>query len=315
MLTFGYSFFPWTRPEILAKAPLILDYLRAVVDKFGLSRYIQYGSAVQKADWSSENGRWAVTVSSGSDSAAKTEGRGAAAAPRVIRAKYLFMCGGYYQYDKGNTPNFEGRDVFEKNGGEVIHPQAWEGRDGGKVDVVGKRVAVIGSGATAVTLVPELVKEGAAHVTCVQRSPTYLMSVTPKDYFVAFLRFICVSAVLASRMGRYVQIKVQNLWFHFCTNFPGIARFILQCVVKLFLGFNTDMTHWTPKYDPWKQRLCAVVNGDFFLAIRRGGASMATGHIDRFTAQGIKLKGGQEVKADVIVTATGMNMQRVSRFQ
>jgi len=294
MLTFGYSFFPWNRPETLAPAGLILDYLRSVVEKFGLGKYIRYKSPVTKAAWSSDDAQWTVTIKEGNST-------------RDIRTKFFFMCGGYYEYDRGNTPHFEGREDFK---GEVVHPQAWESSSGGKVDVAGKRVAVIGSGATAITLVPELVKEGASHVTCVQRSPSYIMDVSPVDWFVKLLRVCCVSVETAARIGRWRQIWTQCLWYRFCTTFPSCARFLLLWLVKAFLGRGTDMVHWTPKYDPWKQRLCACVDGDFFNALKRGQSSMATGHIERFTPNGLRLTSGQEVEADVIVTATGMNMQR-----
>jgi cation diffusion facilitator CzcD-associated flavoprotein CzcO len=318
MLTFGYSFHPWTRPEVLAPAGLILDYLREVVEKFGLEKYIHYSSPVAKAAWSSEDNRWSVTVAAPSSSSSSFP-------PRQIRAKYVFMCGGYYEYDKGNMPRFEGQHSFK---GKIVHPQAWEEVEGpvdvkggaayagstGKVDVVGKRVAVIGSGATAVTLVPELVKQGAAHVTCVQRSPSYLYSVSPQDWFVKLLTSVGLPASTAAQLGRKRQAYLQVMSFRFCTAFPTVARFLLLGLVRLSLGNGADMTHFSPKYDPWKQRLCAIVSGDFFTAVgtEGGGASMATGHIDRFTPQGILMKGGQEVKADIIVTATGMNMQRVS---
>jgi cation diffusion facilitator CzcD-associated flavoprotein CzcO len=213
------------------------------------------------------------------------------------------MCGGYYSYDKGYNPEFPGKDSFQ---GRILHPQNWDT----SVDMKGKRVIVIGSGATAITLIPELVKMGAKHVTMVQRSPTFILDVPGQDWLVAFLRLTLPTKV-ATTVGRWGSIAIQVLMYKFCRLFPTLARWVINFNVKWHLGSQVDMKHFTPKYNPWDQRLCLCPDADFFKAVRSGSADIVTGPVDTFNESGLRVGGlaNVQIDADVIVTATGMNLQ------
>ena len=291
MYTLGFSFQPWTNPKAIADGPDIMAYLHDTAREHKIDEKIQYGIAVKGASWSTSTARWTVTAL---DEQSGQELR--------YTCNFLFMCTGYYNYDHGYTPEFEGVDDFR---GEVVHPQKWTD------DVVykDKRVVIIGSGATAVTLVPSLAKD-AAHVTMLQRSPTYITSVPAKDKIANALRRI-FPARLAYFLTRWKNVVTTMLLFNFCRRFPeAAARFLIK-TVRMELGDDSDKAvqdHFTPRYRPWDQRLCLAPDGDFFAAIRAGDASVVTDQIDRFTQRGLALQSGRELEADLIVTATGLQV-------
>ncbi len=287
--TFGYEFKPWVNEKAIADGPAILDYIRETAAENGIDRHIRLGHRVVRASWSSEQARWTVEVNL-SETGETVQ----------ISCDWLFCAGGYYRYDEGYTPHFEGVGRFR---GQVVHPQHWPE----DLDYDGKRVVVIGSGATAVTLIPAMA-ERAAHITMLQRSPTYVISVPEKDPIANLLR-----RVLKPRTA-YALTRKKNIWlqktsYALSQSRPKLARRLLRAGVKRQLpeGFAVD-THFNPRYQPWDQRLCAVPDGDLFKTISTGRASMLTDTIETFTEHGIKLASGAEVEADIIVTATGLNM-------
>jgi cation diffusion facilitator CzcD-associated flavoprotein CzcO len=289
MFTLGYSFFPWREARAIADGPSILAYVRETAERFGIDRRIRYRQRVRAASWSSKDARWTVEVEAG-------EG-----GERVVyTASFLYMCSGYYSYEDGYTPELPGRDAFA---GRVIHPQAWPE----DLDYRGKRVVVIGSGATAVTVVPALAKD-AGHVTMLQRSPTYYLILPNEDRLSDALR-----AVLPERAAhRAVRMKNAGLalfFYQLCRRAPRLARKLLLGGVARELPEGYDIsTHFNPRYDPWDQRLCLVPDGDLFKAIRAGKVSMVTGRIKAFREHGIALESGEEIPADIIVTATGLQL-------
>mgnify|MGYP001824295617 CR=1 FL=1 len=264
MHTFGYAFRPWDKPEVVASGDAILEYLGDTIDAYGIGDSIRYGQSVTGASWSSDDARWTVTVV---DDASGEEQR--------YTCTFLCMCSGYYDYDEGYTPDFEGVEDFE---GEVVHPQKWTD----EVDYEGKRIVVIGSGATAVTLNPELAKK-AEHVTMLQRSPTYIAAQPNRDAFAAFF-----DAVLPNRwayaLTRWKNILVSILLYWFCQTFPKAAKrnFLRETQRALGPGFDVS-THFKPSYKPWDQRVCLAPDGDFFATLRSGAASVVTDRIERFT--------------------------------
>ncbi|OHV50048.1 FAD-containing monooxygenase EthA [Pseudofrankia sp. BMG5.36] len=295
--TFGYEFKPWEDREAIADAPSILAYLRAAADEDGLGPHIRYHHRVVRAGWSSRTARWTVEVE-------RRAGPDGPAELVSFRASWIFAATGYYRYDEGYTPVFEGRERFA---GEIVHPQAWPE----DLDYAGRRVVVIGSGATAVTLVPALVRgEGAAaHVTMLQRTPTYILPVPRVDRTAIRLR-----KVFGERRGhaltRRKNIARQRLIWVLCRKYPAIARRVIRYLNRRALppGFDLD-THFNPPYDPWDQRVCVAPNRDLYRALAAGKASMVTDQIASFTETGILLRSGEELPADVIVTATGLNIQ------
>jgi monooxygenase len=290
MYTLGYKFKPWTNPKSIADGPSILAYVNETARENGLDRHIRFGHWVKRAAWSSETARWTVEVE-----------RGPARELARFTCNFLFMCSGYFDYESGHTPEFPGREDFR---GTVVHPQQW--RD--DVDYAGKRVVVIGSGATAVTLVPAMA-ETAAHVTMLQRSPTYMGSAPDRDFIANWLRRWLPERV-AYGITRWKNILGGLLLFQFCKRWPERAKRLLLSGVRKELGPEFDLEkHFTPTYGPWDQRLCLVPNADLFRAMRAGRAAVVTDHIDRFTATGIRLKSGAELPADLIVTATGLNLK------
>ncbi len=287
MHTLGYRFKPWTAAESIADGPAILDYVRRTAREGGIDRKIRFGHRVVRAAWSSEEARWRVTAERDGETVELTCG-------------YLWVCSGYYRYDEGFTPEFEGRERFR---GEVVHPQHWpEG-----LDYAGKRVVVIGSGATAVTLVPAMAGK-AAQVTMLQRSPTYIASLPAEDPIANALRRFLPDRVVYP-LVRWKNVAIQTLFYQLSRRRPrAVKRFIRQGVERsLPAGYDVD-THFRPKYDPWDQRMCLVPNGDLFRAIREGRAEVVTDTIKAFTEAGIELDSGKELEADVIVTATGLNL-------
>ncbi|HVV90181.1 MAG TPA: NAD(P)/FAD-dependent oxidoreductase [Solirubrobacterales bacterium] len=288
MHTLGYRFRPWTAAKSIADGESILEYVRDTAREAGIDKKVRFGHRVAKASWSREEARWTVT-------AERADG-----GETTFSCAFLMVCSGYYRYDQGYTPEFEGIEDFK---GRVIHPQHWPEEAGYE----GRRVVVIGSGATAVTLVPAMA-EDAAHVTMLQRSPTYVVSVPGEDPVAELLRrFLPHRAVYP--IVRWKNVAIQSVTFRLSRRRPGLVKKVLRKGLEKALpaGYDID-THFTPNYNPWDQRLCVVPDGDLFKALHNGSAEIVTDHIDRFTANGIKLRSGRELEADVVVTATGLNL-------
>ncbi|MEU5382277.1 flavin-containing monooxygenase [Kitasatospora cineracea] len=290
LYTFGYAFKPWRHRESLARGPQILAYLRETVREHGLEPRIRYRQRVVGASWSTERARWTVEV--------EHVGTGRRT---TLTCGWLFCAAGYYRYDRGHTPPLAGLERFA---GPVVHPQHWPAG----LDHSGRRVLVVGSGATAVTLVPALA-ERAAHVTMLQRTPGYVMPVPRRDALAALLR-----RLLGERRGhalvRRRNIVRQHAVWAFCRRHPRAARRIIRRanVRRLPPGYPVD-EHFAPPYDPWDQRLCAAPDGDLFTAISDGRASVVTDRISRFTEHGVRLASGRELAADLVVTATGLEVR------
>jgi len=297
MFTLGYAFKPWTDTKTLADGPAILDYIRETAAQYGVDRHIRYQQRVVGADWDSDTQRWTVTVEDNDNtaSASKTGEK-----TRRVHCNFLYSCSGYYRYDQGYTPQFDGQERF---GGTLLHAQHWPE----ELDYAGKRVVVIGSGATAVTLVPELAPKTAL-TTMLQRSPTYIASVPAMDPFASRLRkWLPTSWVY--HISRWIRVVLQLVTFNYARRHPEKARRFLLGRVREALGPDYDVaTHFTPRYNPWDERLCAVPDGDMFDAIRAGRAEVVTDHIDHFTETGIALQSGRHLDADIVVLATGLNM-------
>jgi cation diffusion facilitator CzcD-associated flavoprotein CzcO len=300
MFTLGYSFRPWTEPKAIADGPRILNYVRETAADNGIDKNIRFHHRVKRASWSSQDARWTVEAERG--------GQGEAP-PELVRftCNFLFMCAGYYKYEGGYRPEFAGEQNFA---GRIVHPQAWPD----DLDYAGKRVVVIGSGATAVTLVPEMAKQ-AAHVTMLQRSPTYVVARPAEDPLANKLR-TRFSPKIAYHLIRWRNVLFGMYFFQLCRRKPSRARELILGGVKMAMGPDYDIaTHFTPRYNPWEQRLCLVPDGDLFKSIRQGKASVATNTIDTFTEKGIRLQDGSELDADIIVTATGLNLQVVGGLE
>ena len=294
MFTLGYPFRPWSKPDTMPDGASILDYVRETADQFGVAEHIRYRHRVVAARWSSARKRWTLDVEVlGED--------GSAVETVEMTCWFLLMCSGYYRYERGHTPALPGVERFA---GTVVHPQDWS--DG--VDYQGKRVVVLGSGATAVTMVPAMTRE-AAHVTMLQRSPSYVLTVPATDAVAALLPK-WVPAGVRFRLVRWKNIVQIVLIYQVSRRFPRTVRAILrrQAQAALPTGFPVDV-HFNPRYDPWDQRMCMVPDGDLFRAIRNGDASVVTGHIAGFTENGVRLRDGAEVPADLVVTATGLDMR------
>ncbi|MCA9706285.1 MAG: NAD(P)/FAD-dependent oxidoreductase [Myxococcales bacterium] len=290
MHTLGFRFRPWTAPNAIADGASILEYLRQTVAEYGIGEHIRFRHRVTRASWSSAHDRWTVE--------ATNEATGQ---PVRFTCGFLLMCSGYYEYAKGYTPDFPGVERFE---GRVVHPQRWTD----DIEYAGKRVVVIGSGATAVTLVPALA-ERAAHVTMLQRSPSYILSMPSRDPVAERLRRL-LPPRKAYWLIRWKNVALAGLLYTLCRRAPGRMRKLLIDRVREQLGPDFDVDpHFTPHYNPWQQRLCLVPDGDLFQAIREGRASVVTDHIETFTPRGIRLRSGDELEADLVVTATGLDMR------
>ncbi|GKQ56123.1 NAD(P)/FAD-dependent oxidoreductase [Bradyrhizobium sp. Ce-3] len=290
MYTLGYSFRPWTEPKAIADGPSILNYVRETARVYGIDKNIRFNHRVISADWSSADSQWTVEVERGAE---KTIER--------FTCNFLFMCSGYYKYEHGYTPDFPGIADFA---GRVVHPQKWTD----DIDYAGKKVVVIGSGATAVTLVPEMAKT-AAHVTMLQRSPTYVVARPDEDKVANWLR-ARLPAKLAYGLTRWKNVLFGMYFYRLCKRDPERVKKLILGGVRHALGPDYDVaTHFTPSYNPWDQRLCLVPNGDLFQSLRNGGSSVVTDQIETFTQGGIKLKSGNVLDADVVVTATGLDLQ------
>jgi monooxygenase len=289
MYTLGYSFRPWEEAKAIADGPSILEYVRDTAKRYGVEDHIRFQHRVVRAEWSSEDARWTVTAE-----------RGDTGETVQLTAGFVFNCTGYYHYTEPYTPEFEGTERFA---GRIVHPQHWSD----DIDYTGKRVVVVGSGATAVTLVPAMAPD-AAHVTMLQRSPSYVISLPGEDVIANFLRRVLPSKV-AYAMVRWKNVLLQTMFFQLSRRRPKLVKRLLRKGVQQQLGRDYAVDpHFTPKYDPWDQRLCLVPDNDLFEAIKSGKASIATDEIETFTERGIRLKSGQELEADLVVTATGLNM-------
>ena len=287
MHTLGYSFRPWTKAKAIADGPSIREYVTETAEMYGIDKHITFDTKVHSAAWSSADARWTVTTESGG-------------VQRDYTCGFLFMCSGYYSYDAGYQPDFAGIEQFA---GRVIHPQHWPA----DLDYAGKQVVVIGSGATAVTLVPEMAKT-AAHVTMLQRSPTYVVSRPEEDALANNLRKY-LPPKLAYGLTRWKNVLFGMYFFRMCRTTPAKAKKLILDGVQEQLGPDYDIsTHFTPTYNPWDQRLCLVPNGDLFGALKNGTATVVTDHIETFTTAGITLRSGATLPADIVVSATGLNL-------
>ena len=289
MHTLGYNFKPWLADKAIADGPSILRYVKDASSENGIDEHIRYRHQVKKATWSSDEAKWTI------ETQVRDTGKTV-----VIRCNFMLMCSGYYSYEKGYTPDFKGRERFE---GEIIHPQKWPE----DLDYRDKRVLVIGSGATAVTLIPEMAKD-AEHVMMLQRSPTYMVSLPDTDVIANFLRRILPDKV-AYAITRWKNIRWQQSVYRRTRKEPEKVKEFLLKRVRRELGPDYDIeTHFTPRYNPWDQRLCLVPNSDIFHSIRSGKASIVTDLLDTFTEKGVLLKSGIELEADIIITATGLSL-------
>lgn len=289
MYTMGYDSKPWLDPKAIADGASILAYVNEAAVERDIVRHIRFGHQVKSAAWSSEQARWTVAAERTCDG------------ERVqVSANFLFMCSGYYSYEEGYTPAFAGVEDFK---GRIVHPQAWPE----DLDYAGKRVVVIGSGATAMTLIPAIA-EAAAQVTMVQRSPTYVVSLPAEDALANALKR-WLPEKLAYRITRWKNIQMQRYIYRQTRVNPEKVKQKLLSLVRKDLGPEYDVDkHFTPDYNPWDQRLCLVPDADLFKAIKSGKAAIATDQIERFTVRGLKLGSGEELEADIIVTATGLNL-------
>ncbi|MEA2481316.1 MAG: monooxygenase [Thermoleophilaceae bacterium] len=296
MFTLGYSFKPWDDAKAIADGPAILRYVEEAAREGGVDRMVRFHHRVVRAEWSSATSRWTVTAER-TDTGATVQ----------LTCGFLMSSTGYYRYDEGYTPEFQGTERF---GGRIVHPQHWPE----DLDYDGARVVVIGSGATAVTIVPAMA-ERAAHVTMVQRSPSYVVSLPARDPVADLLRRR-LPARLAYPVVRWKNVLLTTLSFQLSRRFPRFMKALIRKGVQLQLPADYAVDeHFKPRYDPWDQRLCLVPNGDLFKAIGTDRASIVTGGIETFTETGLRLESGAEIEADLIITATGLNMLALGGMQ
>ena len=289
MSTFGYEFKPWTGSKVLADGTSIRNYVNQTADEYKMLEKVHFNRQVKAANWSSEKKLWQLDVFNSADN--KTE---------QWTADFLLGCTGYYDYDKGFKPDFPQEDQFK---GQIIHPQHWPEN----LDYSGKKVVIIGSGATAITLVPAMA-DTAAHVTMLQRSPTYIAAVPSIDKLYVKMKKV-MPEKMAYSLTRVRNIGMQRLIYKLASEKPELMKKLLLKNVRMRIGKDVDMKHFTPNYNPWEQRLCAVPDGDLFKIVKKGKASIETDQIDHFTENGILLKSGKHLDADIIVSATGLNIQ------
>jgi monooxygenase len=288
MYTLGYSFRPWEEAKAIADGPSILEYVRGTARDGGIDGNIRFNHRVVRAEWSTADARWTVE--------AERTDMGETVS---LTCGFLFTCTGYYRYDEGFTPEFAGTERF---GGQIVHPQHWPE----DLDYAGKRVVVVGSGATAVTLVPAMAPD-AAHVTMLQRSPSYVVSLPGRDPIADVLRRALPPKV-AYPIVRWKNVLITTLFFQLSRRAPKVAKALIRKGVEKHLPADYVDEHFTPRYNPWDQRVCLVPDGDLFDAIRAGDASIATDRIETFTENGLRLESGAELEADIVVTATGLNL-------
>jgi cation diffusion facilitator CzcD-associated flavoprotein CzcO len=296
MFTLGYSFRPWDGEKTIADGDSILQYIKDTAAESGIDEHIRYQHRIIAADWSSDEARWHVTAE-----------RSDTGEVISLTARFVFSCSGYYRYDHGYQPEFAGTDRFR---GQIVHPQAWPE----DLDYAGKQVVVIGSGATAVTLIPSMAQD-AGHVTMLQRSPTYIVTVPAKNPAAQILRKVLPDR-FAGTIMRWVLAVGTQATYVISKRRPELVKKVLRSGLKRQLpkGYDID-THFTPSYNPWDQRLCAVPDGDLFKVIREDKASVVTDHIDTFTETGILLESGEQLEADIVITATGLELLFIGGIQ
>jgi len=289
LYTFGYDFKPWKAEKAIADGPSIKAYIKETAQENNLEEKIWFNHKVIELNWDSQKKIWRITLQTNEDSQ-----------PKIISARWIFNASGYYRYDQGYSPTFKNQDAFL---GPIVHPQHWPEN----LNYADKKIIVIGSGATAVTLVPALAKK-AAHVTMLQRTPSYILPVPEEDPIARLLRPI-LSEKAAFALTRKFNIAKQKWVYSFCQRFPKQARRLIRKFNSGVLPKNYPVDkHFCPPYEPWDQRLCAAPNGDFFKAISQGAASIVTDQIDSFSSKGINLSSGEQIEADIIITATGLNL-------
>ena len=288
MFTYGYKFRPWQNPQSLSKGEDILDYIRETATENGIDRNIRFKHKVTGANWSDEENQWKIeSFINGNE--------------KIFYTRFLYICTGYYSYEEAYRPTFQGEENFK---GQIILPQFWP-QD---LDYTDKNIVVIGSGATAVTLIPSMA-EKAKSITMLQRSPSYIMNLPNKNgLFILMKQFLPLKSAYA--ITRRFNLTISILIYKFSKAFPRLMKKILMKAAATQAGPDCDVgKHFNPHYNPWDQRLCIVPDGDLFKAIKSGKASIVTEHIDRFTENGILLKSGQELEADIIVLATGLKIK------
>ena len=293
MFTLGYTFRPWRSDAAIADGAAIRDYIRATAQAEGALQHIRFRHRVQAARWESASARWTLDVDAGG-------------APAQLTARFVFFCSGYYDYAQGHAPDWPGRADFR---GRIVHPQHWPT----DLDVAGKRIVVIGSGATAITLLPALATQ-AAHVTMLQRTPSYVLALPGRDAIGRLLQ-MALPPRLAYRLIRWKNILLSTALFQFARRRPAAARRWLVGQAQAKLGAGFDPKHLQPPYAPWDQRLCIAPDADFFRALRSGRASIVTDGIAGFTPGGLRLASGAELPADIVVTATGLQLQLLGGAQ
>jgi monooxygenase len=295
MYTLGYSFRPWRDAKAIADGLSILNYVRDTARDYGIDKHIRYDHRVRRASWSSVNSTWTVEAETGPDKKLVT-----------LTCSFIYLCTGYYDYEKGYTPEWPGTASFA---GEIVHPQKWPEN----LDYAGKRVVVIGSGATAVTLVPAMA-EHASHVTMLQRSPTYIVNLPSQDKIANSLRRH-LPIKTAYDLTRWKNVFLQMFFYTLARARPEYFKKMVLGGVRHQLGRDYDLKHFSPTYNPWDQRLCLVPDADLFNSIREGKATVVTDEIETFTETGLQLRSGEKLDADIIVTATGLNMKLMAGLE
>jgi monooxygenase len=295
MYTLGYRFRPWREAKAMADGPAILKYIRETAAEYGVDGTIRYDHRVRRASWSSDHTRWTVEVETGPEKTIVW-----------LTCNFLYLCTGYYDYESGYTPEWPGVAQFR---GTLVHPQKWPE----DLDYKGKRIVVIGSGATAITLVPAMA-ERAAHVTMLQRSPSYVVSRPAKDKVANWLRR-CLPDSTAYALARWKNVLAATFFYNLARKRPEVFKWMVARGVRNQLGKDYDAKHFTPRYNPWDQRLCLVPDADLFQAIHKRRVSVVTDHIETFTEDGLLLKSGERLDADIIVTATGLVLRLFSGMQ
>lgn len=288
MYTLGFPFYPWKNPKAIADGPAILNYVKETAKEFKLDSKIKYNHKVTSASWTDEEKLWTIGLHENAD-----------VEHGLIKAKFIFSCSGYYNYDQGHTPKFDNSESFK---GRILHPQKWDT----SLDYSNKKVVVIGSGATAVTLVPEMAKK-ASEVTMLQRSPTYIMNLPSEDIIANTFKKI-LPAKTAHNLSRWKNILISLAMYKACRKWPETMANFFKKQAKKALGSHYNEKDFSPKYKPWDQRLCLIPDNDLFNALKKN-AKIKTAAIDKFTENGILLDSGEELEADIIVTATGLKVQ------
>lgn len=309
MFTLGYRFRPWRESKVMADGPAILNYIRDTAKEFRVDKAIRYNHRVRRAEWSSNEARWTVEVEIGREKDAENGRENGAEQNREVvqfTCNFLYLCTGYYDYDSGYTPEWPGVERFE---GTMVHPQKWPE----ELDYTNKRIVVIGSGATAVTLVPAMA-EHAKHVTMLQRSPSYIVSRPAEDKVATWLRR-CLPDKAAYAASRWKNVLNTLFFYNLARKRPSFFKWMVARGVRKHLQTDYDAKHFTPRYNPWDQRMCFVPDADLFNAMREGRVSVVTDQIESFTENGLSLKSGEQLDADIIVTATGLNMKLFSGMQ